>query len=231
MTLVALAILLGLGFWQLERKAWKENLLATIAARTSEEPVDLLNAYSATHENDLGFEYMRAKARGRFLNDKERYFYAPDPSLGPGYHVYTPLEISGTKAIVFVNRGFVPEALKDPAKRPDGQFDGDVEVVGLMRGPGQKNTFTPDNDVKANLWFWRDYAGLFASAFAGTDRTPIAVFLDAEDAAPGGWPKGHATLVDLPNRHLEYALTWFGLAATLIAVFAAFAWTRLRGAR
>ncbi len=66
-----------------------------------------------------------------------------------------------------------------------------------MRGPGQKNTFTPDNDAKANLWFWRDYAGLFASAFAGTDRTPIAAFLDAEGAAPGGWPKGHATLVDL----------------------------------
>lgn len=231
MTLVALAVLLGLGFWQLERKAWKENLLATIAARTSEAPVDFLNAYSATHDNDLGFEYMRAKVRGRFLNEKERYFYAPDPNLGPGYHVYSPLEISGTNAVVFVNRGFVPEALKDPAKRPDSLLDGDVEIVGLMRGPGVKGTFTPDNDVKANLWFWRDYAGLFASAFTETDRTPIAAFLDAEDAAPGGWPKGHATLVDLPNRHLEYALTWFGLAGTLIAVFAAFAWTRLRGTR
>src|SRR5688572_9516293 len=111
---------------------------------------------------------MRAKVRGRFLNDKERYFYAPDPNLGPGYHVYSPLEISGTNAVVFVNRGFVPEALKDPAKRPDSLLDGEVEVVGLMRGPSVKGTFTPDNDVKANLWFWRDYAGLFASAFTGT---------------------------------------------------------------
>lgn len=230
MTLVALAILLGLGFWQLERKAWKENLLATIAARTTEQPVDLLGAYSATHENELGFEYMRAKVRGRYVHDKERYFYAPDPKLGPGYHVYTPFEIAGTTAVVFVNRGFVPEDIKDPAKRSQGQIDGEVEVVGLMRGPGQKGTFTPDNDTKANLWFWRDYAGLFASAFSGTDRTPIAAFLDAEEAAPGGWPSGHATLVDLPNRHLEYALTWFGLAGTLLAVFAAFAWTRLRAA-
>lgn len=230
MTLVALAILLGLGFWQLERKAWKETLLATIAARATEPPVDLLNAYSATHDNDLGFEYMQAKIRGRYAHDKERYFYAPDAKLGPGYHVYTPLEVAGTKAVVFINRGFVPEDLKDPAKRPQGQVDGEVEVIGLMRGPGHKGTFTPDNDTKANLWFWRDYAGLFASAYSGTDRTPIAAFLDAEDAAPGGWPMGRATLVDLPNRHLEYALTWFGLAGTLIAVFAAFAWTRLRAA-
>lgn len=228
-TLVALAILLGLGFWQLERRAWKDNLLSTIAARTTEQPVDLLGAYSATHDNELGFEYMRAKVRGRYVHDKERYFYAPDPNLGPGYHVYTPLEIAGTTQVVFVNRGFVPEDLKDPARRPQGQLDGEVEVIGLLRGPGQKSPFTPDNDPKANLWFWRDYAGLFASAFSGTDRNPIAAFLDAEEAAPGGWPRGHATLVDLPNRHLEYALTWFGLAGTLVAVFGAFAWTRLRG--
>lgn len=231
MTLVGLVILLGLGFWQMERRAWKENLLATIAARTSEAPVDFLNAYSATHENELGFEYMRAKLRGRFLNDKERYFFAPDPKLGPGYHVYTPLEIAGTKQVLFVNRGYVTEDLKDPAKRQQGQLEGEVEVVGLMRGPGVKGAFTPDNDANANLWFWRDYQGLFASAFSGTDLTTVAAFLDAEDAAPGGWPKGHATLVELPNRHLEYALTWFGLAATLAVVFLAYAWTRLREAK
>lgn len=226
MTLVALPILVGLGVWQMERKAWKETLIATIAARASEAPVDLLGAYSATHEHPLGFEYMRAKARGRFAHDKERYFYAPDQVLGPGFHVYTPMEISGSKTVVFVNRGFVPERLKDPAKRPEGQVGGEVEIVGLMRGSGQKGSFTPDNDAKANLWFWRDYAGLFASAYAGSDRTMIAVALDAEAAAPGGWPKGGATLVNLPNRHLEYALTWFGLAATLVVIFLAYAWTR-----
>lgn len=226
--LIALPILLGLGFWQLERLAWKESLVAAIAERTKQAPSDLIGTYSATHEGDLGFEYMRVKVRGRFVNDKERYFYAPDPTLGPGYNVYTPLEIAGTTAVVFVNRGFVPEDRKDPAKRRQGQIEGETEVVGLLRGVGQKGTFTPENDVKANLWFWRDYAALFASAFEGTDRTPIAAFLDAEAAAPGGWPKGGATLVDLPNRHLEYALTWFGLAATLVAVFGAFVWARLR---
>lgn len=228
MTLVALAILLGLGFWQLERKAWKENLLATIAARAAQPPVDFLGATTATHDNELGFEYLRARVRGRYRHDKERYFYAPDAKLGPGYHVYTPLEIAGSDAVVFINRGFVSEDLKDPTKRSQGQVEGEVEVVGLMRAPGLKGTFTPDNDAKANLWFWRDYAGFFASAYSGTERRPVAAFLDAEEAAPGGWPKGHATLVDIPNRHLEYALTWFGLAGTLVAVFAAFAWTRLR---
>jgi surfeit locus 1 family protein len=231
MTLVALPILIGLGVWQMERKAWKESLISAIATRTTQPPVDLLGAYSATYDDPLGFEYMRVKVRGRFAHDKERYFYAPDAQLGPGYHVYTPLEIAGGQSVIFVNRGFVPEELKDPAKRPQGQVEGEVEVIGLMRGPGHKATFTPDNDAKANLWFWRDDQGLFASAYSGTQRTPLAAFLDAEAEAPGGWPKGRATLVELTNRHLEYALTWFGLAATLVAVFAAFVWSRRRGGR
>jgi surfeit locus 1 family protein len=230
MTLVALPILFGLGFWQLERLAWKESLLAVIAERTKAEPSDLLGAYSATHESDLGFEYYRVKVRGRFLHDKERYFYAPDQKLGPGYHVYTPFEIANGAGVLFVNRGYVTEAKKDPASRREGQVIGEVEVVGLLRSPGVKANFTPENDAKGNLWYWRDFAGMLESAFGSEPPAAIPVFVDAEAAAPGGWPKGGATLVEFPNRHLEYALTWFGLAGALLAVFAAFVWTRLRAA-
>jgi surfeit locus 1 family protein len=228
MTLVALPILIGLGFWQLERLAWKESLLAAIAERTKGEPADVLGVYSATHESDLGYEYYRVKVRGRFLHDKERYFYAPDQTRGPGYHVYTPFEIADGEGVLFVNRGYVTEAKKDPASRQEGQISGDVEVVGLLRSPGTKATFTPENDIKGNLWYWRDYYGMLGSVFGSAPRTGIPVFIDAEAAAPGGWPMGGATLIEFPNRHLEYALTWFGLAGALLAVFAAFVWTRLR---
>ncbi len=228
MTAAAMAILLSLGKWQLDRRVWKEGLIAAIEARTKEEPVDLLSAYSATYQSDLGFEYMRVKVRGRFHHDKERYLYAPDPELGPGYHVYTPFEVEEGGGILFVNRGYVPEALKSADRRPQGQLDGEVEVTGLLRAPGLQGFFTPDNDPKRNLWYWRDYYGLLASAFGDTSQPHIAAFLDAEGPAPGGWPKGSATIVELPNRHLEYALTWFGLAGALAVVFAVYAVSRLK---
>ncbi len=81
---------------------------------------------------------MRVKARGRFHHDKERYYYAPDQQRGPGYHVYTPFEIAGNGAIVFVNRGFVPEQLKAPEQRQAGQVAGEVEVTGLLRATGKE---------------------------------------------------------------------------------------------
>lgn len=228
MTLAALPLLVGLGLWQLERRAWKEGLIVKIAARAKAAPISLAEAsdhYRGTGET----EYVRVVARGRYLNDKERYFFAPDAQLGPGYHVYTPFEIAGDGAVVFVNRGFVPESLKDPTLRPAGQFLGEVEVTGLLRAPSTQGLFDPDNDPVRNLWYWRDFQGLFASAFHNTQRPYIPVFLEAEAAnVPGGWPKGGVTRLELPNRHLEYAITWFGLAAALVAVYAVFASQRFK---
>jgi surfeit locus 1 family protein len=93
--------------------------------------------------------------------------------------------------------------------------------------PAAKGFFTPDNDAGSNVWYWRDLNGLMASAFGDSGPAAVPLFLEAEAPAPGGWPKGGATLVELPNRHLEYAITWFGLAFALAAVFAAYAVPRL----
>lgn len=234
MTALAMPFLLGLGTWQLQRKDWKEGLIAQIEARTLLAPADLLDVYERAAEQGpdaapAGLEYTRVKVRGRFHHDKERYFYAPDPELGPGFHVYTPFELAGNGAIVFVNRGYVPEALKDPKARAAGQADGEFEITGLVRMPEHPGRFTPDNDAKGNLWYWRDFSGMFVSAFQNTERPYLPVFVDIEGDAPGGWPKGGVTRLELPNRHLEYAITWFGLAAALMAVFAAYALPRLRG--
>jgi surfeit locus 1 family protein len=57
---------------------------------------------------------------------------------------------------------------------------------------------------------------------------PFIVDAELDPGLPGGFPKGGVTRLELPNRHLEYALTWYGLAAALVAVFAAFAVTRWR---
>jgi surfeit locus 1 family protein len=226
--LVGLAVLGALGTWQLHRKAWKDEIVARIEERTRGAPVGLDAAIAeARRTGDL--EYRRVRVRGRFRHGEERYFYAPDQRLGPGIHVYTPLETSaGT--LVFVNRGFVPEALKDPATRPAGQPAGEVEVTGLVRLPGVKGTFTPANKPDRNLWFWRDLEALLASLGPIKTLRTAPFLLDAEVSPenPGGWPRGGVTVLKVPNRHLEYALTWYGLAGALLVVYAVFVAGRFR---
>lgn len=221
----ALAVLIGLGTWQLERRQWKEGLIAKIAARVHADPVPLVQAEQMRRDG-ADVEYTHVAARGRFRHDKERYLYAPATS-GLGWHVYTPLELAPSR-YVWINRGFVPDAEKDPARRSAGQLEGEVEVRGLVRLPVAKGVFTPDNDPAHNLWYWPDVAALQGSAFGrGASALPVTLDADAEPAPPGGLPRGGVTRLALPNRHLEYALTWYGLGLTLIGVYAAFAAARL----
>ncbi|MFM9847795.1 MAG: SURF1 family protein [Hyphomicrobiaceae bacterium] len=228
-TLAALAILLSLGTWQMQRKVWKEGLIDAIAQRVTAEPVPLDTA-ARRWSGDEDLEYLRVTARGRFRHDKERLFYAPGKD-GPGFHVFTPLETSVGRYL-FVNRGFVPERLADPASRVAGQHPGEVEITGLLRRPADQGWFTPANEPVRNLWFWRDLDGMAASALGRDAGKALPFFLDAQPRdpapSPATWPRPGVTRLDLPNRHLEYALTWYGLAGALIAVYLAFARGRLR---
>ena len=226
--IAALAVLVALGTWQLERKQWKEGLIARIAARVHADPIPLARAEELLRGGG-DVEYLHVAARGRFHHDKERYLYAPSPG-GLGWHVYTPLETASGR-VVWVNRGFVPDAMKAPDRRPGGQVQGEVEVHGLVRANARKGAFTPDNDVAGNLWYWPDVAGMSASAFGGrlaADFSPLALDADERPEAPGGLPRGGVTRLALPNNHLQYAVTWYGIALTLIGVYLAFAAGRLR---
>jgi surfeit locus 1 family protein len=227
LTIVGLAVLIGLGTWQLQRKQWKDALIAKIAERVGAAPISLARAEQIWRDGG-DVEYLHVQARGRFHHDKERYLYAPATS-GLGWHVYTPLEL-GPARFVWVNRGFVPDARKAPAARAEGQPAGEIEVRGLVRAPARKGLFTPENDVAHNLWYWPEVAAMTTSAFPGdsVQGLPVVIDADAGPAPPGGLPRGGVTRLDLPNRHLEYALTWYGLALTLIGVYSAFAISRLR---
>ncbi len=228
MTLVGVAILIGLGTWQMQRLAWKQGLLADISQRAHGGPIALARAEESERAAE-DIEYLRVKGKGQFLHDKERHLFAFDSKHGAGYHVITPLK-RADGSIVFVNRGYVPSQLKEPAKREAGQAAGAVEIVGLVRRPEEPRMFTPENNVAGNLWYWRDLDAMAASVFGADAPRLVPFFIDAEaePPLPGGWPKGGVTRLDLPNRHLEYAITWYGLAAALIAVFAAYAVSRWR---
>jgi surfeit locus 1 family protein len=216
--LIAFAILIALGTWQMRRLAWKEDLLQKIDTRMHAAPVALPpEAQWPTLDPDA-YEYRHVTATGVFEHDKEALiFRASGPNEGisqPGYVVMTPLRLPDG-AHVLVARGFVPEEKKDPATRPDGQVAGEVTVTGLLRAPEPRNMFTPADDPAKGLWFTRDPA-LIARHFGLARPAPFTIDADPTPV-PGGWPKAGVTPVNIPNSHLSYALTWYGLAATLAA--------------
>ena len=226
-SLVCLAILLGLGVWQLDRKGQKEALIGRILDRSRVEPPAALPA-PGTWNPDAD-EFRRVRVTGTLLNDRETLVHGLAAGATPGralqgYYVLTPLRLSegGT---VLINRGFVPTELKAPANRSGGQIAGETVVTGIQRGSEPRTMFVPAPDTARNEWFNRDIAGISAAAGL-TDPLPYLVEADATPN-PGGWPKGGQLRVDLPNNHLQYAFTWFGIAGCLVGVFGVFAWKRL----
>lgn len=225
--LTALAVLIGLGTWQMQRKGWKEALIERIEERTKAAPIPVTDIGTKVVTDAIG--YYRVTATGRFLHDREQYLWSPDPRHGPGFHVYTPLQLQDGR-FVLVNRGYVPERLRSPATRPLGQIEGQTTVVGLLRPPAERSMFSPERDAKGGTWYWRDITGMIANAFPGGADKTLSFAIDAEamPTNPGGWPKGGTTILSLPNRHLEYALTWYGLAVTLVLVVVAAVLSRRR---
>lgn len=216
-TIPVLLLCLGLGFWQIERLFWKEGLIAQRQAAVTAAPI----AVPRSLEEARDMEFRHVSAEGVFLHDKEVFLGATSEAGRQGYQVLTPLrEADGD--IVFVNRGFIPGELKDPAKRALGQAAGTVQVHGLLRLPPAKRPawFLPDNRPDLNYWFWVDLSAM--SAADNLER--VAPFYIDADATPnpGGWPKGGVTRLALPNNHLQYAITWFSLAVALIVIYVLF---------
>lgn len=213
-TLLALPVLIGLSLWQVERLEWKQGLLEKIGERIGAEAVPLpasadWAAYDAREE-----EYTRVVAEGRFLPVEFHYFTQGDRGT-PGYAVISPLELA-EGALVLVDRGFVPVALKEAASR-GGIPEGDQRFTGVIRAPSVRGMFDGADDPEKNVWMVRDPAIMGA----GLGDAPIAPFIvEAEEATfPGEWPKAGRTRIDIPNNHLDYALTWGGLALVLIVIY------------
>jgi surfeit locus 1 family protein len=206
---------IGLGGWQLERLQWKRGLIAEREAAVAAPPVRPPEALAEARS--MAFRHIVYE--GVFLNDKEILLGATSPRDGDaGFDVLTPLREAGGR-IVFVNRGFVPSQLKDPNSRRAGQPEGTVRVAGLLRLPPDEKPgwFLPDNRADINYWFWVDLPAMAAADGLG-DVAPFYIDADATPN-PGGWPQGGVTPLELPNNHLQYAITWFSLAAGMVVVY------------
>jgi len=214
-TVVIVLTCLALGVWQLDRLQWKRGVIAEREAAIVAPPV----APPRSLAEARGMQFRRVMAEGVFLHDKEIFLGATSPRGGEaGFDVLTPLrEAEGD--IVFINRGFVPSQLKDPKTRAAGQLEGRVRIAGLLRLPRQEKPgrFLPDNRADINYWFWVDLPAMAAAD--GLDN--VAPFYIEADATPnpGGWPLGKPASAELPNNHLQYAITWFSLAAGMLVVY------------
>ena len=212
---ILLAILCGLGTWQLERLQWKTALIATVNSHMAAPPVSL-DEILVMNQDEA--QYRRVNLSGRFDHGREAYVFTTDQGAAV-YHVLTPLTTDDGK-VVMVDRGEVPKEKLDPATRAAGNVDGQVHVTGVWRVPDPPGSFTPPPDAAKRIWFARDLAGI-----AATDHLSLAapVVIEADSAPnPGGWPRGGQTVVSFRNQHLSYAVTWFGLALCLLGVWLAY---------
>ncbi len=221
---IGFSILIALGVWQLQRKAWKEALIETVSQRAAAQPIDLpapatWNALIAGTD-----EFRRVRLRAQFLDTaKPAFFYTAgsllrDDVKAPGYFVFAPARLADGR-IVVINRGYAAQ----PEARPPR---GNADIVGYLRFPEPGRFFVSDHDTAGATWFVRDQRAM-AKELGWGDVAPF--YIDQESPAPpGGVPKPGPLKVQLRNDHLGYALTWFGLAAALAAVFGVWAVSQTR---
>lgn len=218
---IAFAILIGLGTWQWNRLIWKEALINTINTRIVEAPLPL-NAITGMADSGTDIEYRPVKLTGRLLNEGEQYVLATLDGQS-GWHVYTPVEIEAGQ-FVFVNRGFVPYDKRDPKTRDDGQMNQLVNIEGLARTAltQKPGWVVPDNAPVQREFYWKDLGAMIeAAGLAGKNVLPF--FVDKTSKLPDGLlPVAGVTRIDLPNNHLQYLITWYGLALALAAVLLAY---------
>jgi surfeit locus 1 family protein len=226
-TLVAFAILCSLGTWQFRRMGWKEALIEQVSSRVKDAPVAAPGPATWQGLDLAEADYTPVTVSGTLLNDREAHVYSAlmqprGPVGGVGWFVFTPLR-TDEGWIVYVNRGFVPDAAKDAAKRAAGQPEGRVTINGLLRRPENPGRFQASPNLQTNQWFARvpDQFAAAASFEAGT-VAPYSIDADAT-ANPGGLPQGGETTLIFSNNHLQYVVTWFGLAAALLGVYAVYA--------
>ncbi|MDP9963275.1 surfeit locus 1 family protein [Variovorax paradoxus] len=220
---LAFAGFFALGTWQVERRAWKLDLIARVEQRVHAPASEAPGRERWPQVNAADDEYRRVRIAGRFLHGKETLVQA-STRLGAGFWVLTPLQ-AADGSIVLVNRGFVPPEARERTARAATEPQGEITVTGLLRISEPKGGFLRRNEPAADRWFSRDVQAI-AAARGLHDAAPYFVDAEAAPSPPGAapaWPAAGLTVIAFPNSHLVYAITWYGLALMVLGA-AWFGW-------
>ncbi|MBU1174652.1 MAG: SURF1 family protein [Alphaproteobacteria bacterium] len=226
------AICAGLGTWQVMRLEQKQAEIARIAERAERPPQPLPRVAEWVGFDPDIWDYRSVALTGTFRHDETILVFTSlgEPrgsQSGPGYWVVAPLVLSDG-GVVWVNRGFVPERLKSVFADGGAAESGAVAVTGILRRPEAANAFTPGTDRVDRVEWIRDPAR-FAAISDPALMPVLPAYIDADAHAEGGLPQGGETKFALPNRHFEYALTWYGLAAMALVMLGVWLFARRKG--
>ena len=214
-TVPAVVLLISLGTWQLSRLAEKTELIEQFEQRSNASAISIFQVSKPVE----GFEFQRVVAKGKYLNQSEIYLTGRTYEGNAGFHVVTPFSTSD--GVILINRGWVSEAYREPSTRPFSLIEGETLVEGILRLPGRKGYFVPENEPEAGFWFTLKPAeiarhlkqkDMIKNYYIDVIRTGDIITL----------PIAAEVNIDVPNSHFNYALTWFGLALALIGVYLAF---------
>lgn len=209
------AALIGLGVWQLQRLHWKLGLIDQVNRNLMAPPLTLDQAMAM----GASAQYHRVRLTGSFDNSREAFVFGTGILGTPVLHVVVPFRTDGGR-VLLIDRGIVPRDRRDRGTRTRGLIERETVVVGVWRIPDPPGTFTPRPDLAKRIWYSRDVAAI-ATADGITPATLAIIEADATPN-PGGWPKGGQTQVNFRNEHLQYAITWFLMAAGLLGVYLAY---------
>lgn len=212
--IAGIAVLVGLGVWQMQRLAWKEGVLADIEARIAADPVELPAA-----PDPEGDRYLPVQVTGQ-VGDQALRVLVSQKQVGAGYRVISALDMGERR--ILLDRGFIKVG-RDIPDPPQGE----VTVTGNLHWPDDRNSSTPDNDVADNTWFARDL-----DQMAGVlDTEPLLVVTRETSFSDDPLTPLPVDTSHITNDHLKYAITWFSLAAVWAAMTGYFLWRMRQSAK
>ncbi|XP_077507157.1 surfeit locus protein 1 [Amblyomma americanum] len=215
----------ALGTWQVQRRRWKLQLIDDLTKKTAMPPVEFPE--NLNELNDM--EYLRVRVTGTFDHQREMYV-GPRSRIEPvdgssaeaspkrsgglisapgqtGNLVITPFKLKDRNLTILVNRGWVPKSKTAPHQRPQGQIEGQVELVGVVRKTEKRPPLGPKKPSNGPFWHYKD-VGQMADACGAA---PILLDADSDSSVEGG-PIGGQTIVTLRNEHFSYIVTWYSLS-------------------
>ena len=238
-TLLTLALLIGLGVWQLQRRVEKHALIAQLTERLAAAPAALPPLAQWNALTPARDEFRRVRLSAMYEQRPDAMVYSSgsavrDDISGPGTWAFLPARLPGGETVV-VNAGFVQNTMQDRTQQDRAVTQlitsEPVMLTGYIRFPEAAGTLTPPENPAKRLWFTRDHLAMAGALGWGEGGRPVAPFyIDLEQPVPAsGMPKPGPLQVHLKDDHLQYAITWFGLAGAVLIAFGVWVSGQRRG--